>query len=222
MAESEVNIWNRALTTAGHRGQISDPLETSREAELCRVWYSTVRDTILKAAPWPCAGAYARLAVVDEQPAGEEWTMRPVPPGWRFAYAAPNDMLAPRYLADFSRFTRSQYAGQNLIVTDTETAVLHYTAAQPDVTLWDQALRNSVTAALAAKLCQAITGKATLAERLRNEAIEIYMSARSDSANESEDNYEALPSWIAIRGFGNSAVPVKFLWPYGDLSGVTF
>ena len=222
MADSEVTIWNRALTTAGHRGAISAPLENSREADLCRLWYDSIRTSILKAATWPCATAYSRLALIEERVDGTDWTEGAMAPGWRYAYAMPSDLLAPRYLMNFARFTRGVWGEQLLLHCNEITPVLHYTKDQPSVQLWDTGLSNAVTAALAAKITQALNGKAGLADKLRNEAIEIIMSARTDMANESEELFDELPSWIQARGYTGGASTQRFLWPYQDLSGVPF
>jgi len=50
MAVDVVTIWNQAISSAGGRGSISSEIESGREADLCRLWYPTVRQGVLKAA----------------------------------------------------------------------------------------------------------------------------------------------------------------------------
>jgi hypothetical protein len=222
MAEDVVTIWNRALTAAGSQGSISLPTEVGREADLCRLWYPNVRDTLLKSASWPCAQAYARLAVKQEAVDGEAWSGGYLPPNWRFAYAAPADMLAPRYLMSFRRFSTGIYNDERLVFANSADEVLHYTMAQNNPGLWDTALRTAVTAALAAKLCIPLSAKAGRAEKLKEEAVEAVLLARTEFANESDEVFDALPSWVSARGYNTIPWNNRFIWPSEDVNSVGF
>lgn len=89
MAESEVDICNRALSTAG----VTDLIEAldqagSLEAEQCRLWYARLRDELLRDRVWKFATRRATLALV----AGETRT------DWLFVYGLPDNCLKVRHL----------------------------------------------------------------------------------------------------------------------------
>ena len=218
MAYSVITIWNLALGAVGGRGSISAEAEAGREADLCRLWYPLVRDTILKAAPWPCAKKFARLALLTERVDNTDWTVASPNPTWRYAYGVPSDMIAPRYLVSFARFERGLVGTANAIMTNEEQAVLQYTMQQDDVSRWDVGLVNSVVHLLGAKLARPLTGKVTLAQDLSEAAREAVLLARTEIANESDDAYEMLPSWIAVRGYDGSPGVTKFVYPLEDLN----
>lgn len=212
MATDVVTIWNRALTAAGGRGLISSQTEAGREADLCRLWYPHVRDAALKAASWPCASNYARLALLAERTT-TVWDATQPPPSWQFAYAVPSDMLAPRHLMSFGRFDRALWDGKNIIATNEADVILHYTARQEDVSRWDTGLEAAVIYSLAAQISLPLTGKSTRAQELASKANEVVLLARTEFANESDGTYEALPSWLQSRGFETLPNTVRFFWP---------
>ena len=59
---SEIQIYNLALNAVGERSNISLPTENSRQAEVCRLWYSPIVEQVLAAAPWAEATKYTYLA----------------------------------------------------------------------------------------------------------------------------------------------------------------
>ena len=61
----EVGVYNLALNAIGERSNVSSPTENSRRAEVCRLWYESVRNHILGAAPWPEATSMDYLALLD-------------------------------------------------------------------------------------------------------------------------------------------------------------
>ena len=213
-----VTLWNLALSEVGSRALISAPDERGREADLCRLHYPHVRDVLLKGASWPCASAWQALAVLEERNFSAAWTVDDPAPGWRFTYAAPSDMLAPRYLASFGRFTAAAKAGQAVIYCSEEDAILHYTAAVTDVSLFDHGLVNAIVAALAARLCRPITGKDGRTADLRQAAVEAVLLARTEFANESDEHVEALPSWLQARGLSMTPQSSRFYYPISDVN----
>jgi len=213
-----VTIYNLALSAIGSRALISNPLEKGREASLCELHYPLVRDVILKAASWPCASAYRRLAVAVERDFNESWTDGALPPGWRYAYGAPSDMLAPRYSVTFGKFAVGQHEGTPYIFSNEPEAILHYTARVNNPAVFDSALVNAIVMALAARLCIPLSGKDARAQRLRDDAVEAVLLARTEFANESEDMRESLPSWIQVRGLSMAPEQSRFIWPYEDIA----
>lgn len=220
MATDVITIWNQALGTAGGRATVSSQAENTREANLCRLWYENVRDNVLKAASWPSASNYQSLALLAERSDVADWTATAPAPGFRYAYAVPSDMIAPRHLHSFERFKRALYGEANAIHTNAEGAILHYTKRQDDVTKWDIALETCVIHTLAARIAFTLTGKVGLVDRLQSTAYELILENRTMIANETDDQMEDLPSWISVRGYDGLPRPTKFFYPYENLNSV--
>lgn len=220
MVDSVVELWNLALSATNGRGSISLQTETGREADLCRLWYPLVRDTVLKSASWPSIKRYARLALLAERDPAEDWVSTDPAPTWCYAYAAPSDMIAPRYLSSYARFDYSISGNNSAIMTDESSAILHYLAQQADVTKWDAGLTAAVVYSLAAALSRPLAGKTTLAKDLKELATETILLARTEMANESEDNFSQLASWHEARGYDGFPVITQFFWPYSSLSAI--
>ena len=173
----------------------------------------------MKAASWPASSAFARLGLLSTRDSEQAlWTAADPAPTWRYVYAAPIDMLAPRYLTSYARFNRSRFGNRACIMTNEEQAILYYSAKTEDVSVWDTGLINAVVYALASALTMPLTGKRTLAQDNRAIATEAILLAQTETANEADDHFEALPSWVQARGYEELPVATKFFWPYTSLS----
>lgn len=223
MATDIVTLWNLALSAAGARGSISAEDETGREADLCRLWYPLIRDNALKAASWPCAKTYRALGLLATRDFNATWVNTDPSPTWKYAYQAPSDLLAPRYLTTYAPFQRAFYTDQNVnsIDTNQKQAVLHYIFRQEDVTKWDSGLENTVVSSLAAQICLPLNGKVTRARELLANANEAVLIAQTEIANESDEIYEELPEWIAARGYEELPRATRFVYPYAQLLGIS-
>lgn len=73
MAQDLVSLYNMACSAIGTKARISLPTEKSREAEICQLWYPTVRDTVLSAAHWSSARAVASLALLADRDLNVGW-----------------------------------------------------------------------------------------------------------------------------------------------------
>lgn len=215
MIGSEVAIYNLALNAIGARNNITSPTENSREAEVCSLWYSAVRDQVLAAAPWPEATKLERLALSTT--ADDSWDAGDPRPGYRFAYAVPIDCIRPQYLSGFERFLIS--AGPNntkLLHTNVEQAVLTYTFRQTTISLWASELQMAIVYGLASHICLPLTGKPARSRELVDRANSIIMAARESASNTSNDVYDVVPEWLSARGFGQTNGSV-FYYPFGSL-----
>lgn len=217
---SEVQIYNLALNAIGERNNISLPTEQSRPAEVCRLWYSPVRDQVLSAAPWPEATKIAYLALLAQQDDDATWLETEPRTGYQYVYALPSDMLRPRYMSDFSRFLFSSYNGQRAVHSNTQNAILAYTSRLENVALWDSALQMAIVYGLAANICMPLSGKPARAQALANRANELITTARVDAANSNNEYYESIPDWITARGF-NTTSPQRYFHPYGSMLALT-
>ena len=217
MADNEVSIYNMALNAIGTRDNVAATTEESREAEVCRLWFGPVRDHVLRAAPWPSTRAYARLALLAERDDTLAWASTDPEPGFRYAYAAPSDMLYPRNLTSFGRFTLGIYAGQKAIMTQDENALLAYTMQQTTISLWDAQLKMAIAHALAAFIAMPLHGKPSRAKQAQDVANQLITEARVNMANTDENVYETIPDWIAARGYAGTSPATRYIYPYGPM-----
>lgn len=220
---SEVQVYNLALNAIGTRSNISSPTERSREAEVCNLWYSPVRDQILAAAAWPEATDFRSLAQLKEadEDGDEVWASDDPRPGYQFVYQLPSDYLRAQYLTDFSRFLITAYSsGRRALHSNSTPALLTYTKRLETVSAWDAQLQMAIVYGLAAHICMPLTGKPSRAKSLENKANELIFTARETAANISQEIYESVPDWITARG-ASYASTQRFFQPYGALLSVS-
>lgn len=217
MISSEVAVYNLALNAIGARSNITSPSESSREAEVCSLWYSPVRDQVLAAARWPEATKFERLALAAE--ADDSWDGAEPRPGYSYSYNLPTDCLKPQYLTGFQRFQIT--SGPNnvrLLSTNVEQAILTYTFNQSVVSLWSPELQMAIVYGLAANICMPLSGKPSRAASLVDRANSIILSARETAANTSNDRYEHMPDWLQARGYTDpTQLTGQYYYPFGSL-----
>lgn len=221
MISDKTSLFNLALDAVGTRSDVSHPDEESREAEICRLWFAPVRDLVLRAAPWNSAKAFARLAVLAERNDTLAWVPTDPEPGFRFAYAAPSDIIAPRYLSTFERFTYGVYQGVRSISAQAEQSILVYTRREENISLWDDQLAMAITHALAAHIAMPLHAKAARARQAQEEANSLITNARVNDANANINEFDTIPDWLAARGYAGNAPNTRFYYPYGPMISVT-
>ena len=221
MSVSEVNIWNMALSAAQEAGKIIDPNENTKQANLCRLWYDTARRRSLKAGAWPCATSYARLAVLATRDENVAWDETQPAPGFQYAYALPEGLLAPQYLHDWSRFKQVFANEQRTLVSNTPDAILCYTRDQTVVANWDEGLVLTISSFLGALICKNINGKLGLSDRLLQEAVDYAKLSQTEMANEENVEFEALPSNLVARGYSGPTTQTRYFFPFDSLNGVS-
>lgn len=214
-ATSEVSIYNLALNAVGERSNVASPTESSREAEVCRLWYDSVLELVLAAAHWPEATKIEYLAQLEER-GDEAWSSIEPRPGYRYVYALPSDCVRPRYTADFSKFLVTDY-GNNVkaLHSNTDQVILAYTA-KINVAQFEPTLRMALAYGLAAHICMPLNGKPQRAKSLESKANELIWQAREIAANTSMERYEHIPDWIAVRGT-NFVQSDAYFYPNGSL-----
>lgn len=214
---TEVDVYNMALSAIGARSSVSEVDEDSEEAAACTLWYDTVRDNVLEAANWPSANAFKRLAVTVERDFSEDWLITDPHPDFRYAYSPPADMLRPRFLSTWERFTVGLVNGQKKIMANTEDAILAYTAKQTVIDAWDASLKMAIVYALAGFVAIPVTGKLARGQWALGLANELILQARVRAANEKENSFESIPDWIAARGYSGAVSPTRYAYPLGGL-----
>jgi len=218
MITSEVQVYNLAVSAVGGTGNIASTQEESREAEVCRLWFGPVRDRVLRAAHWPCAKTFSRLAELAQNDGEDAWTELDPEPGYTYAFHCPSDMLIPRYITTFERFSLSTYSPtRQAISCQNGTPILCYTKRQTNVAQWDISLGTAITAALAARICSQLTGKNVKARSLLEEANSYISTAREEAGNASSEMQGTIPSWILARGYANPAVDLRYFYPLDNL-----
>jgi hypothetical protein len=103
---AEVDIANRALSAIGTRSQITDFTEDSNEAREVKLHFDSLRDQLLRMAPWNFAFNFANLALICAAPGTPEnpgpglptWNKGIPPPPWSYEYAYPSDCLRAVYV----------------------------------------------------------------------------------------------------------------------------
>ncbi len=215
---SEVGIYNLALNAIGERSNVSLPTENSRQAEVCRLWYETVRNHILSAAPWPEASGMEYLALVSDREE-ETWLESEPRQGYAYVYALPEDCLRPRYLNSFAQFLLSERNDVRLLHTNQASAVLTFTKRQTNISLWTSDLLMAIAYGLAAHICDPLSGKPSRARVLAEKANDLILSARVNAANSSDERHESLPDWIVARGY-QSGTTTRFFYPTASLLNV--
>ncbi len=222
MTKDVVSVYNLALSIVGTRARISVITENSREAEVCNLWYEISRDIVLRAAYWPSTVAHQRLGVLKERAnLTDDWTVDDPAPDWLFAYGLPSDMIAPRYLTTFGRFsiewwTPNTQAHTKALMANQPEAILQYSFLQAAPQQWDDGLYLAVAYALAMNIAMPLTGKLTRQRQAQDAGNRIIAQARANVANASEDVLDVVPEWISARGYDGQAPLTKFYWPFGS------
>lgn len=217
----KLQVFKLALSAAGTKNSITSPDENSREGRTCSLWYDLMRDWVLRAAPWPSAFGVKRLALQVEKDTDEDWVATDPAPGWLYAYAAPDDMLAPRYLktgADFSLV--SSVNGEKQIATNDEETILFYTRSETVPDNWDVHLQMAIIYALAAQISLPLEGKIDRARELERRANDLILQARVSAANTNYGQLETVPDWLSARGV-NAAGISRYIYPLGPLVNVS-
>lgn len=220
MAYDQVTLYNQAISAAGGKAVIADPAEKSREANLCRLWFESVRDNVQQAGPWPSTKAHKRLALLSSRAEGD-WVDTDPAPGYQYAYASPSDMLRPRHLYSGQRFERTAYAGGSAIMTNEPKALLVYTRRVTDVSKWDEELFRAVMFSLAEHITMQLNGKVNLQNRLNQKANEVVLLALTSVANEESVRTEQMPHSLSVRGYETPPVHTTYRYPYAILNSVS-
>lgn len=160
MANSKVEIWNKALGHLSSNKLVSNPNENSMEAKQCRIFYDGAREAALRDYPWAFAKRQQTLALTGT-----------APDGWDYQYAYPSDCLSIRRIYNIAdpkseeqkpiKYTVAQNpdgAGR-VIWTDQAEAQLIYTRNVDDVSYFDPQFEEALSLILAARLAKPINGK---------------------------------------------------------------
>lgn len=140
---SVVDICNGALNQLG-ASTILSLTEDSKNARLCNARYTQVRDSVFRSHPWNCLQKRVQLAADTDTPA---W-------GFTKQYTLPADCLRLLTILDYD----SDYKVEGRkILTDNSSVKILYIGRIEDPNEYDELLRETLSAALAADIAYAIT-----------------------------------------------------------------
>lgn len=196
---TDAQLCNLALGLVGQRQFIDNLAEASTEAQCCAVYFGPTRDEVLAAYPWRWATKRSTLALTTEERTG-----------WGFAYAAPADMVAARYIwagqrapgsgKDIPFATELNDAGDGmLILCDIEDAELVYTRTAPSIGLWPPHFVKAVAHQLAVYLAGTLPVKPELMPRFQQAAYSALLTAAALDANAGKADQPADSEFIRVR-----------------------
>ena len=151
---SVVDICNGALNQLG-ASTILSLTEDSKNARLCNARYTQVRDAVFRSHPWNCLQKRVQLAADSDAPA---W-------GFTKQYTLPADCL--RVLTILDEDADYKIEGRK-ILTDNSTMKILYISRIEDPNEYDELLRETLSAALAADIAYAVTSSNPTASNMYN------------------------------------------------------
>lgn len=217
---SDVDLCNQAISLAGSADLIQSMDEDSNEAKLCKTWYESLRDGLLRQGAY----GFSRYTVaLSKLTSGFV-----LPQQWAYAYGFPTDCvrllgitrrwvdpssLIPIYTAaatsqpytlpipsepyEISALTDQS---QEIVFANTDPLYMTYCRRITNVNLFDQGFADALVTNLAAKICYPLTNKVVRARDLAMAAKNMYDDAVADAANEESDNLsDTIPDHIADR-----------------------
>lgn len=204
MSLDKLEIFNLAISLVGGQTPIQNINDKRPEAGACRTWYKPSRLLVLNEAFWPSVRRTVILTQIAENDFADAWQDGDPPLPWRFAYELPDDFITGRYVynaADISgdvglgdvggdpnknEFTIEYFptTSERVLVTNTENAVLTYTADDQDTLKWDMNLVHAVAYELAANIALQLTGNVAVSEAMKGRKQQIVENMKLAQANE--------------------------------------
>jgi hypothetical protein len=151
---STVDICNGALNQLGATTILS-LTEDSKNARLCNSRYTQVRDGLFRTHPWNCLQKRVELAADTTAPA---W-------GFSYAYTLPADCLRLLRILDYD--SNYKVEGRK-ILSNTSSMKILYIGRITDPNEYDELLRETLSASLAADIAFAVTSNNTTATNMYN------------------------------------------------------
>ncbi len=225
---SDVDICNKALSELGKGPLISSMTEQSPAAVQCRLHYNSLREQLLRAAPWGFSRKTLTLTTLglltDDPPASPyPWLVKYLypadclkmryilPPPWPNSDVNPNvsqgqvtAWCAPsrawRYLVSYDDTVSPP---RRVILSNVTSALAVYTVNVTDTALFDPLFENALVMALASKFCMPLTGNVSLKGSYSQMADAAILQARVADGNEAIPTTDHRVDWIATRMVGD-------------------
>lgn len=196
---SDIEICNMALSRVAHTQPIVSFTEKSKAAELCSVFYASMRDLVLTSFPWPFAESIVNLADIGS-PA----------PGWAYRYRYPADCLKLRgiILPGQRRPLNSDQqipyqigydAGGRVIHTDQQDAGARFTFRVTDSTFFDALFTDALAWRLGMELALPLSSKPDLQQFCAGSYQQALTLAEGAAFEESQDDPEPESEFVSVR-----------------------
>ena len=151
---SIVDICNGSLNQLGATN-IVYLTEDSKNARLCNARFTQIRDSVFRSHPWNCLQTRLELASSTTTPA---W-------GYSFRYDLPGDCLRLLRILDYD--SNYKVEGRK-ILSNTSSMKILYIGRITDPNEYDELLRETLSASLAADIAFAVTSNNTTANNMYN------------------------------------------------------
>ena len=182
---SEVEICNGSLLQLGE-DPITSMDDATKKARLCKRFYPSVRDAVLRAYPWRCAIAFQDLGPL----AGID-----VVTGSKYSYTFQlpvNPWCLRVLLLNDDKSLGWEVVGRKLLC-DESTANIRYIYRVVDPGNFDALLEDAITCRLAGLIAYPVTGNPNMSMNLYKLYLEKLVEARSiDSMEGSNEDYESV------------------------------
>ena len=149
---SVVDICNTALNQLG-ASTILTLTEDSKNARLCNARYTQIRDAVFRSHPFNCLQKRVELSSSTTTPA---W-------GYSFQYDLPGDCLRLLRILDYD--SDHKVEGRSILSNNSSMKIL-YISRITDPNQYDEILRETISAALAADIAYAITSNNTTQQNM--------------------------------------------------------
>ena len=171
---SVVDICNGALNQLGGTTILS-LTEDSKNARICNARYTQVRDALFRTHPWNCLQLRASLAKDATAPA---W-------GFSSSFTLPADCLRLLYIVDFD--SNYKVEGRK-ILSNTSTMKILYISRITDPNEYDELLRETLSASLAADIAYGVTSSNPVAQNMYTLFQDKLRDARFVDSTEGQNN----------------------------------
>ena len=171
---SVVDICNGALNQLGATTILS-LTEDSKNARLCNSRFTQVRDALFRTHPWNCLQLRASLAKDATAPA---W-------GFSSAFTLPADCLRLLYIIDYD--SNHKVEGRK-ILSNTDTMKILYIGRITDPNEYDELLRETLSASLAADIAYGVTSSNPVAQNMYTLFQDKLRDARFVDSTEGQNN----------------------------------
>lgn len=181
---SVTDICNLALSTIG-QDPINDIDEGSKNSNVCKLWYPSSRDAVLRAYPFTCSRKRTQIAADVGTPSFD----------FSYFHTVPNDFLRLLLInVDDDAWVKE---GQQLL-TNTTPIKIKYIRRIEDPNEFDALLVQALAARMAANISKPITGSIDEVEKLL-QAYEILLREARLIDSQEASNKQELDADIWLR-----------------------
>ena len=191
---SETDVCNVALRLVGAK-TVTSLSDGSDNASVLEDIYTETRDDLLSSHPWNFATKRVQLARISTAPAFE----------FDYAYALPSDWIRTVSVHDNDAghgtvlYRAEQVAGQNAIVSSSDSVYLRYVSRVSDPNLMSSDFRRALALSLARDISVPLAASNTMYEQFTRESARALARARSSDGMGSFPELRPRGSWASSR-----------------------